>query len=88
VPAEGYVAQRDRLEPDVTAIAAPIRRPGGVAGAISLLGPTYRIDDATMQLYGQLVAHEARDLSQQLGTPTRANSAPSARTATEQETGT
>jgi IclR family acetate operon transcriptional repressor len=88
VPAEGYVAQRDRLEPDVTAIAAPIRRPGGVAGAISLLGPTYRIDDSTMHRYGQLVAHEAQDLSQQLGTPTRTDSATSGRTATEQETGT
>src|SRR5215472_13956577 len=29
VPEVGYVAQRDRVEPDVTAIAAPIRRPGG-----------------------------------------------------------
>ena len=43
----GYVAQRDRVEPDVTAIVAPIRRPGGIAGALSLLGPTYRIDDDT-----------------------------------------
>ena len=33
------------IEPDVTAIAAPIRRPGGVAGALNLLGPTYRIDE-------------------------------------------
>jgi urocanate hydratase len=87
-PTEGYFAQRDRLEPDVTAIAAPIRRPGGVAGALSLLGPTYRIDDDTMHRYGQLVAHEAQDLSQQLGSPTRTDSAQSARTATKQETGT
>ena len=52
VSAHGYVAQRDRLEPDVTAIAAPIRWAGGIAGALNLLGPTYRIDDATMHAYG------------------------------------
>ncbi len=86
VPAEGYVAQRDRLEPDVTAIAAPIRRPGGVAGAISLLGPTYRIDDETMQRYGQLVAHETQELSHQLGMPDRIGTAQSVRSATRQET--
>jgi DNA-binding IclR family transcriptional regulator len=81
VPPEGYVAERDRLEPDVTAIVAPIRRPGGVAGAISVLGPTYRIDDATMHTYGRIVAEEARALAHQLAAPN-----PGART--EQETGT
>jgi IclR family transcriptional regulator, acetate operon repressor len=63
----GYVGQRDRVEPDVTAIVAPIRRPGGVAGALSLLGPTYRIDDDTMRMYGEIVAAEADALASQLG---------------------
>jgi IclR family transcriptional regulator, acetate operon repressor len=67
VPDAGYVAQRDRQEPDVTAIAAPIRRPGGVAGALSLIGPTYRIDDRTMHEYGQIVSREAEALADQLG---------------------
>lgn len=62
-----YVAQRDREEPDVTAIVAPIASPGGVAGALSLLGPTYRIDDETMHRYGRIVAAEARAVAQQLG---------------------
>ena len=57
----------DRVEPDVTAIAAPIRRPGGIAGALNLLGPTYRIDDRTMDDYGQIVAREAEGLAAQLG---------------------
>ena len=39
IPGEGYVAGRDRLEPDVTAIVAPVRYPGGIAGALSVLGP-------------------------------------------------
>ncbi|MDQ6658538.1 MAG: helix-turn-helix domain-containing protein [Actinomycetota bacterium] len=59
VPPAGYLAQRDRLEPDITAIAAPIRRPGGIAGALNLLGPTYRINDDTAHQYGRIVSHEA-----------------------------
>jgi IclR family transcriptional regulator, acetate operon repressor len=66
-PEIGYVAHRDRHEPDVTAIAAPILRPGGIAGALSLLGPSYRIDDDTMRAYGLIVCHEARSLGEQLG---------------------
>lgn len=76
-----YVAERDRLEPDVTAIVAPLLRPGGVAGAVSVLGPTYRIDDDTMHRYGRIVADEAASLAAQLGLPNPAS-------ATEQETGT
>ena len=67
IPEEGYVAGRDRLEPDVTAIVAPVRYPGGIAGALSVLGPTYRIDRATMHAYGRIVATEAAELSAQLG---------------------
>jgi urocanate hydratase len=81
VPPSGYVAERDRHEPDVTAIAAPIRYPGGIAGAFSVLGPSYRIDDDTMHEYGRIVAEEARILSAQLGTPSPLPKA-------EQETGT
>lgn len=62
----GYLAQRDRLEPDVTAIAAPIRWAGGVAGALNLLGPTYRIDDTTLHDYGRTVAREATVISANL----------------------
>lgn len=67
VPLEGFVAERDRNEPDVTAIAAPIRRAGGVAGALSLLGPTYRIDDHVMQGYGRIVSREAQAIGAELG---------------------
>ena len=66
VGAEGYIAERDRVEPDVTAVVAPIRRPGGVAGALSLLGPSYRIDDDAMRVYGRIVGDEAEELSAQL----------------------
>jgi IclR family transcriptional regulator, acetate operon repressor len=71
----GYIAERDRAEPDVTAIVAPIRRPGGgIAGALSLLGPSYRIDDNAMHAYGQIVSTEAHALADQLGAPRLATS--------------
>lgn len=73
VPPDGYVAERDRLEPDVTAIAAPIRWPGGIVGALNLLGPTYRIDEATMHRYGAIVAAEAASVGTQLGVRRTAN---------------
>jgi len=56
-PEAGYVAQRDRIEPDVTAIAAPIRWAGGIAGALNLLGATYRIDET-----GELVPVDVGDV--------------------------
>jgi IclR family transcriptional regulator, acetate operon repressor len=67
VPPAGYVAQRDPLEPDVTAIAAPVRRPGGIAAALNLLGPTYRIDDETTHAYGRIVSAEAATIGDLLG---------------------
>ena len=67
VPPEGYVAERDRAEPDVTAIVAPVRAPGRVIGALSVLGPTYRIDEDTMHRYGRTVAEESARLSRHLG---------------------
>lgn len=65
-PACGFVAQRDRHEPDVTAVVAPVTWAGGVAGAVSLLGPTYRISDDTMQEFGRIVGAEARRVSEHL----------------------
>jgi IclR family transcriptional regulator, acetate operon repressor len=62
-----YVAERDRYEPGVTAIAATIHWAGGIAGALSVLGPTYRIDDDTMHEYGRIVSAEAHAIGEQLG---------------------
>ena len=76
VPEIGYVAERDRHEPDVTAIVAPVRYPGGVAGALSVIGPTYRIDDQTMHDYGRIVATEATGLGRRLGAANRQEATP------------
>lgn len=64
---QGFAVHRDPQEPDVTGIAAPIRWAAGVAGALNLVGPTYRIDDAMAQAYGEIVRQEAAVISEQLG---------------------
>jgi IclR family acetate operon transcriptional repressor len=65
--AEGYVTERSSVEPDVTVVAAPIWRPGGIAGALSLVGPSYRIDDETLNTYGRIVRREADVIAEQFG---------------------
>ena len=67
VPESGYVSQRDRIEPDVTAIAAPVHWRSGVVAALNLLGPTYRIDEEAMHRFGAIVAAEAEQIGLQLG---------------------
>jgi urocanate hydratase len=67
VPDRGYVTLRSAVEKDVTAIAAPIRRPGGIAGALSIVGPDYRLDHTTAERYGQLLAREASAVARSLG---------------------
>jgi IclR family acetate operon transcriptional repressor len=75
----GYVAQASELEQDVTAIAAPVRRPSdvladssdtavpSVAAVISVIGPSYRMGDRRMHELGVLVAAEAQALAGQIG---------------------
>ncbi|MDT4893792.1 MAG: IclR family transcriptional regulator, acetate operon repressor [Pseudonocardiales bacterium] len=65
----GYAVHRGPEEPDVTGIAAPIRRPGGIAGALNLVGPTYRIDGDIAETFGDIVRGEADAIAAQLGAP-------------------
>jgi urocanate hydratase len=71
VPPGGFRAQRDRRDPDITAIAAPVPRPGGIAAALNLLGPTSRIDDARAEAYGRIVSREAALIGERLGVDVR-----------------
>jgi IclR family acetate operon transcriptional repressor len=64
----GYVVVRSIVEPDVSAVAAPITWPGGVIGAISVVGPTYRIDEERADAFGRLVCTEARALANRFST--------------------
>lgn len=69
VPDCGYMVMRSSVEPDVSSVAAPITWPGGVAGALSVAGPTYRIDAERAEAFGRIVSEEARALSGQFSTP-------------------
>lgn len=66
--ADGLVITRKTLEPDVTAIATPIYGPGdAIVAGISITGPSYRIDDATLVKFGALLIGHARSISAQIG---------------------
>lgn len=66
---EGYFASRDSAEVDTTAAAAPIYGPDlTIVGALSTVGPTYRIDDEALRAMGETVGAHARTLSGELGT--------------------
>lgn len=68
VPPEGFVVKRSVAEPDVTTVAARISRPGGVAGVLSIVGPTYRLDARSVSRFGAVVAGEAQSISAKFGT--------------------
>jgi DNA-binding IclR family transcriptional regulator len=64
----GFAVARDGIEPGVTAIAAPVRGPAGaVVAALSITGPTYRLDDDAVGRAGTAVRRHADELSAELG---------------------
>jgi len=66
----GYVVRAGAVEPDVTSIAAPVFGAGGeIAGALSVLAPSYRTSAARAQRCGRAVARRAAELSRSLGAP-------------------
>lgn len=67
VPESGYVYTQSGVEEDVTAISAPIRAGGRVVAAMSVLVPTYRIDELKGAQYGQLLLEAAGQVSHGLG---------------------
>lgn len=63
-----FVATRRTLVDDVTAAAAAIYLPNGdVAGALSIVAPTFRMDDERLAWAGELVLQHATALSNELG---------------------
>jgi DNA-binding IclR family transcriptional regulator len=66
----GYVARMGTVEPDVTSIAAPVYAADGqIAGALSVLAPTYRVSRPRVEECGRAVAIHAAELSRSLGAP-------------------
>ncbi len=67
IPESGFVYTQSGVEEDVTAISAPIRAGGKVVAAMSVLVPTYRIDEVKGAHYGQLLLDAAGQVSRGLG---------------------
>jgi DNA-binding IclR family transcriptional regulator len=64
----GHVVRRDAVEVGVTAVAAPVRGPAGdIVAALSVTGPTFRLDDRAAAAAGAAVLREAAALSTELG---------------------
>lgn len=61
-PAAGYVIVSNGVEPDVTAVAAPVRVGGQVVAALSVVAPSYRVSDDDVHRIGTLVAAEAKTI--------------------------
>jgi urocanate hydratase len=65
---DGYVIRQGAVEPDVTAVAAPVYDvAGAIVGALTVTGPSSRVDDATAMRFGRLVAAHAAQASASLG---------------------
>lgn len=58
-PETGFVVVSNGIEPDVTAIAAPVLSGSQVIAALSVVVPSYRITDEGVQRIGRLVAARA-----------------------------
>lgn len=64
----GYVVSQNTLEPDVTAVAAPVlTENGNVLAALSVTGPTYRFDESATLLAGKYLVEEAQEIARRLG---------------------
>ncbi len=63
----GFATGQPQGEPDVTQVSAPIRRPGGVVAALSIVGPAYRMQAEALSDLGETVVAEAHRLEEVLG---------------------
>ncbi|GAA1079415.1 IclR family transcriptional regulator [Nocardiopsis composta] len=66
-PEEGWVAAASVVEPDVVAVAAPVRAPTGTVAALSVVGPAYRLTGERVRELGEMVLAEAEHVSAKLG---------------------
>jgi DNA-binding IclR family transcriptional regulator len=62
----GYATAVEELEPGLWAIAAPVRGEPGVVGALSISGPTIRLQNGRLEELGRLLVAEANAVSARL----------------------
>ena len=64
---DGAVTRTDRLELGITAVSATVRSARGIVGALSVVGPTFRLTGHALRVAQESVACQARELSVALG---------------------
>ncbi len=68
VVTSGFAMARDELELGLHAVAAPVRaHDGKVIGAISVSGPSYRLEEEQLQEVAKRTMAAAQDLSRRMG---------------------
>lgn len=68
VHVQGYAVSDEDVDADARGVGAPIfDLTGSAVGAISVGGPSYRIDDTTLQHFSTLIVQGAQAISRQLG---------------------
>lgn len=68
IRAQGYAVSDEDVDAGARGVGAPIfDLTGAVVGAISVGGPTYRVDDATLRTFSKLIVQGAQAVSRQLG---------------------
>ncbi|WP_416565779.1 IclR family transcriptional regulator [Nocardia testacea] len=73
----GYAIAHDTIEDHSTGVAAPIYDAiGRIVGALSVVGPTFRLDDDTCAGHGQVLVDRCARLSIELGRPGAASGGP------------
>ena len=64
----GYAVSRGSLEPDITAIAVPVRDyHDRIVAALSIIAPSYRTGERDVDRFGLLLVEHASRLSSELG---------------------
>lgn len=67
IPPTDYIVVESGIESDVTAVAAPVRSGGRTVAAMSLVIPSYRVDEVKAHHYGHLLAQATKRVSNALG---------------------
>jgi DNA-binding IclR family transcriptional regulator len=67
VRTSGVAISRSERHEGAAAVAAPVFDGLGVAGAMSVCGPEFRFDDASLERYGPMLKSAALELSRGLG---------------------
>lgn len=61
-PARGFAVVRSGVEDDVTAVAAPVRAGGRIVAALSIVAPSYRVDEVKALHIGEHVMAAANSV--------------------------